>query len=217
MREGHVKVTYFGFPGRAEPIRLALVIGGVEFEDERVAFSDWPVMKGKVPFGTLPVVEFDGAVIGQSIAALMFVGKKTGLYPDDPISAARVDEILLYLHDFSSETVSTVWERDSQLREKRVTKLMRQSLPEVLGRVEQILAQNGSGFCVGDAMTVADLFVFSICLQLTVYQHENSLPSGTQDLWPGLPHLLALRRRINGHPAVRDWYLRQPSNLRALL
>jgi hypothetical protein len=34
------KVTNFNMPGRAEAQRLTLAIGGVDFEDGRVAFGD---------------------------------------------------------------------------------------------------------------------------------------------------------------------------------
>ena len=38
-----LKLTYFDFHGgRGEPARLALSIGGIPFEDDRVAPSDWP-------------------------------------------------------------------------------------------------------------------------------------------------------------------------------
>ena len=37
-----LKLTYFDFHGgRGEPARLALSIGGIPFEDDRVAPSDW--------------------------------------------------------------------------------------------------------------------------------------------------------------------------------
>ena len=37
-----LKLTYFDFHGgRGEPARLALSIGGIPFEDDRVAPADW--------------------------------------------------------------------------------------------------------------------------------------------------------------------------------
>lgn len=38
-------LTYFGVPGRAEPIRLAFSIGKVEFEDVRLDFESWGKFK----------------------------------------------------------------------------------------------------------------------------------------------------------------------------
>ena len=60
-------LTYFDFDaGRGEPVRLALTIGGVAFEDRRIAFQDWPKLKGQLPFQAMPVLEVDGKVIAHS-------------------------------------------------------------------------------------------------------------------------------------------------------
>ena len=53
-----LKLTYFDFHGgRGEPARLALAIGGIDFEDDRVPFADWPRRKPGTPFGGLPVLD----------------------------------------------------------------------------------------------------------------------------------------------------------------
>ena len=40
------KLTYFNLKARAEPIRLALAAAGVQYEDVRIKFEDWPKIKG---------------------------------------------------------------------------------------------------------------------------------------------------------------------------
>ncbi|GFR73991.1 glutathione s-transferase [Elysia marginata] len=39
------KLNYFDVRGRGEVIRLTFVCAGVEFEDNRVSFEDWPALK----------------------------------------------------------------------------------------------------------------------------------------------------------------------------
>ena len=77
-----LKLTYFDFHGgRGEPARLALSIGGIAFEDDRVQTSDWERRKGDTPFGALPVLEVDGQIVAQSNAINRYVGKLADLYP----------------------------------------------------------------------------------------------------------------------------------------
>jgi hypothetical protein len=84
-------LTFFQFSGRGEPIRLAFFIGGVDFEDKRIDMPDWPALKPTTPFGTLPNLEFDGAMYGQSNAQLRYVGKLTSLYPTDAVDGMALD------------------------------------------------------------------------------------------------------------------------------
>jgi Glutathione S-transferase, N-terminal domain len=90
-----IKLTYFDFHGgRGEPARLALSIGGIVFEDDRVAASDWERRKAYTPFGALPVLEVDGQIVAQSNAINRYVGKLAALYPSDPWQAALCDEAM---------------------------------------------------------------------------------------------------------------------------
>jgi hypothetical protein len=50
-----LKLIYFPVKARAEPTRLALHIAGIPFQDVRIQHADWPAMKEKMPFHTLPV------------------------------------------------------------------------------------------------------------------------------------------------------------------
>ena len=40
-----ITVTYFDGRGLVETTRLALAYAGIEFEDKRVIFEDWPALK----------------------------------------------------------------------------------------------------------------------------------------------------------------------------
>ena len=80
-----LKLSYFDFHGgRGEPARLALSMGGIPFEDDRVPFADWERRKEKTPFGGLPVLEVDEHTVAQSNAINRYVGKLANLYPSDP-------------------------------------------------------------------------------------------------------------------------------------
>merc|ERR1712118_86554 len=54
-----IKLTYFGIEGAAEKVRLALHIGKMAFEDERIDRDAWADLKPKTKFGQLPLMTID--------------------------------------------------------------------------------------------------------------------------------------------------------------
>ena len=98
-----LKLTYFDFHGgRGEPARLALSIGGIPFEDDRVAPSDWQRRKSDTPFGALPVLDVDGQTLAESNAINRYVGTLTDLYPSDAWQAALCDEVMEAVEDINT-------------------------------------------------------------------------------------------------------------------
>jgi glutathione S-transferase len=68
-----LKLTYFDFhSGRGEPARLALSMGGIPFEDDRVPPSNWQRRKPDTPFGALPVLEVDGRLLSRMLSIVMW-------------------------------------------------------------------------------------------------------------------------------------------------
>jgi prostaglandin-H2 D-isomerase / glutathione transferase len=71
------KLYYFDLYGRAEPIRWAFVLAGVEFEDIRVTGDSWKALKeedGKLEFGQVPMLELDdGTKLCQGDAILEYL------------------------------------------------------------------------------------------------------------------------------------------------
>src|SRR6267142_1433554 len=103
-----LKLTYFDFHGgRGEPARLALSIAGIPFEDDRVAGTDWPRRKPSTPFGSVPVLEVDGAIVTQSNGINRYVGKLADLYPSDAWHAALCDEAMDAVEDITLKVVAT--------------------------------------------------------------------------------------------------------------
>ena len=73
---------------------------GVAFEDKR--FGDREEFaalksKGAFPFGSVPVLHIEESdittTIAQSPAIMRYAGKLCGMYPDDPVAAALVDQV----------------------------------------------------------------------------------------------------------------------------
>jgi glutathione S-transferase len=96
------ELDYFDGAGRAETTRLMLHLAGVEFEDKRFGFAEWPEIKESTPLGAVPVLKVDGVDYCQSVAMTRYAAKLAGFYPDDPLEALAVDEAM----DCMNEVIS---------------------------------------------------------------------------------------------------------------
>ena len=62
-----LKLSYFDFDGgRGEVARLAMSVGGIEFEDNRIPVADWTAVRDQAPFHAVPYLQIDGETIAQS-------------------------------------------------------------------------------------------------------------------------------------------------------
>lgn len=174
-----ITLKYFPMAGRAEPIRLALVLGGFQFFDQRIPGQDWAtVHKHKVPYGQLPVLVVDGKTICQTKAILRYVGKivfynKAPLYPKDVLAAAKVDELLDAFDDLWILIAPTFQMKDQAEKEEYRQKLFAKSTGdadssgepgkgrEKLEIFERTLGESKGGYVIpGAGLTIADLMYF---------------------------------------------------------
>lgn len=196
------KVTYFDFAGsRGEEVRLALVIAGVAFEDNRVKTDDFAQIKSDLPFGSLPVFEVSGhGVFAETNAILRLIGRLHHLHPDDPWDGARHDAVLEACEELRQRVSAT-----SQIADAAEKKAARQALaadyiPRWAKGIERLI---GEGPFVGGAKpAVADIKVYMI---------EKALSGGNFDDIPTavlspFDRLKAVARGIASHPAVLAWY-----------
>ena len=202
------KLTYFPLPARAESIRLALKIGGVEFEDERIAFKDWQALKPSTPWGSLPQLTLaTGEVIAQQRAILRLVGKLTGLYPEDPVQAALVDSIMDACEDLGTVTNKQGQGLAQAEKEAARAKAYEEggAVAAILKNVEGYIGRNGGsgGYSVGSSLTIADLFLFSAIGAITSGLYDG-VPLDAVDT--GYPNITAVRKTVRSQPAVVDWY-----------
>ena len=90
-----IVLHYFPIQGPAEPARLALVLGGIPFEDVRHNREEMLKMRadGELPYGQLPIMTVDGKMLAQSGAIANWCAKLAGLVPKDSFVAAKVEEV----------------------------------------------------------------------------------------------------------------------------
>jgi glutathione S-transferase len=200
-----LRLRYFPFPGRAEPIRDALRIGHISFIDEHLTpdqFHDCRAA-GEFPFGGLPVLVVETSdgeqCVAQSNAILRFAGQLAGLYPaDDPLQALRVDEALDVGEDINCLLGPSLHEQDTEKKMAMRRELAEETLPFWIACFERLLIANGStGFVLGNSLTVADLKLYWIIDWLTSGMLDG-IPTGLVD---GFENVMAWRKNIS---AVRE-------------
>lgn len=202
----HLKLSYFDFDGgRGEAARLAMALGGVTFEDHRIPVASWSSVRDQTPFHALPVLEVDGEAITQSNAINRFVGKLAGLYPTDPLEAARCDEVMDAVEDVVTRVVATFGIEDDREKQSARKALVDGAISLYLKRLQEILQARGGRYFADDRLTIADL---------KVYVWIGSLRSGVLDHIPTdltdrvAPQLAEHYERIAAHPAVAAYYKR---------
>ena len=173
-----LKLVYYDWTGGAEPIRLALHHAGIEFEDCRLADGGRDFVKagGFLPFGQVPVMEVDGnsQPLFQSRSILRFVARlapDSGLWPADPVLAARADGTLDQSFDMMiGQSVCDYKKRfgfgllaeegNAALLEQAQASINSEVLPRHLGQLQAQLASGGTGWLCGtESPSVADFFM----------------------------------------------------------
>ena len=198
-----IKLTYFDFHGgRGEPARLALAIGGIAFEDDRVPFSDWPRRKPLTPFGAMPVLEVDGRIVTQSNTINRYVGKLADLYPSDPWQAALCDEAMDAVEDITTQTVAT-FDLPEEEKKARRKALAEGPLTLYLTRLQERLEAQGGRYFAGNRLSVADLKVFGWIGHLKSGKLDH-VPTDLPDRVA--PKLVEHFERIRNHPGVKAYY-----------
>jgi len=199
------KLIYFDFDGgRAESIRLAFHIGGIDFEDVRLKFPEFREAQPSFRFHALPVLEIDSQPITQSNAHLRYVGKLAGLYPTDDLQALYCDEAMGAVEDVGHAVGKTLGLQGDALKQAR-EEFVQGRLATYIKGLDELLARGGGQFFADGRMTVADLKVFV---------ETRTLAKGTLDHVPTniveelAPALAEHRERIANDPRVVAYYAR---------
>jgi len=218
-------LTYFNFGGRAEPLRLAAAIGKIPFTHKAIDFKDWAAVKPTTPLGHTPFIEIEEPgketqVVAESMAILRYLGKLGGLYPEDPIEAMKVDSILDTCEEASTPIVISVagpvrfliaderWSKEKVLEvRKRIAENKERGLPFFFSYFEKVLKENGTGWLVGDKVTIADLGLH----RLTVWVKSGIIDGVPATLLDDYPHVNEHDEKVESIPEVVDWRQKHPT------
>ena len=196
-------LTYFDVHGgRGEPVRLALHIGGIAFEDKRFGFAEFAEVRKTTPLSQVPVLHVDGVQVTQSDAITRYAGKLAGLYPTDAFQALLCDEVMDGLEEVNMKLGTTFGLTGDALKDAR-TALVDGPLPKYLGWLQAQLKAHGGQYFADGRLTIADLKVFTFVRGLCSGQLDH-IP--TDLVAKTAPLLSAHQHRVAETPAVAQYY-----------
>ena len=198
-----LKLSYFDFHGgRAEPVRLALAIGGIAFEDHRFAFTDFAEVRKTSPFGQVPLLHVDGVAVTQSDAMLRYAGKLAGLYPTDAYQALLCDEVT-YVVEEAGVAMGPTFRMTGEEQKAARLALVNGSMPVYLAWLQSQLQARGGEYFSDNRLTVADLKVFIDVRGLNSGRWDHIPKDLVEKVAPALNDHM---KRIAQTPSVMAYY-----------
>ena len=202
-------ITFHYFHGRGigEPIRLLFTVGEIAFTDRRYSvdeFANMAALKAQIPFGQMPALEVDGVFLGQTDSIARLAARLAGLYPSDPIEAARSDMIVVHQAELSSALAKMSFDGvpgapgtkmvPQEERQKHIAAWLETILPGVLLRLEKLSQE---GCMVGSQLSWVDICVFNRLNQLFDIDEDV--------LHADFPKLQAVYERVAALPQIQAW------------
>jgi len=196
------KLTYFPARARGETARIILAAGGLDYEDNRIELADWPPLKAGTPFGSMPVLEVDGRVLGQSMAIYRYLARETGFAGKNSFEAAQIDAIADTITEIFSKFASLIPFASEEERPQKMKEFLEAAVP-MLTILEKLLKQNngGDGYFVGSSMSWADMHL------LTIGEFILGMNEAALDDFPKLKSLIG---RVKSNKRIAAWIEKRP-------
>ncbi|XP_048858576.1 glutathione S-transferase P [Brienomyrus brachyistius] len=176
-------ITYFAVRGRCGATRIMMADQGQKWKENAVTFDEW--MKGDLKatcvFGQLPKFEDGDLVLFQSNAVLRHLGRKHGAYGSNDKEAALIDMMNDGVEDIRLKYLKMIYQDYDTGKDQYI-----KDLPGHLSKFDAVLANNKSGFLVGDKISFADYSLFEVLLN-----HQVLSPS-CLDSFPALKRFAAM-------------------------
>jgi len=208
------KLTYFGITGLGEPIRAAMALAGIPFEDEKVTGEQWGEKKKEPKFANcqLPVLEVteggSSQCLSQSRAILRYIGKigafnGNKLYPEDPMQQFYCDEVIELVEDFRPLMAPTFAIQDQAEKEKARAALVAPDGKMTAGMAKLNTRLAKFAFAAGENPSVADIYVVMVCYMLQAPTFLDGFPA---DSLKEHTNIVALKNKLCGLAPLQEYY-----------
>ncbi|GAB5585237.1 hypothetical protein Unana1_00137 [Umbelopsis nana] len=190
------ELFYFPLDGLARVSRLLLDLSGVKWTD-RYVDENWDEEKKTTPFLRVPVLtEFneDGSkfVLAESLAICRYLAHQFGWFGSNPHETAHIDMYCESWGEIHQKYWPLTWKWNKLLPEETIEKelsdLRTNVIIPILTKHEEALAKNGTGYYVGDKISLADILA---AVSLPLLNYKDAVTKETH------PHLFALCDKLN--------------------
>jgi glutathione S-transferase len=197
------KLYYFNGRGRAETSRLIFAAAGQKYEDIRYQQDQWPAHKAETPLGQMPVLEFNGTKIPQSISIARFLAKQFNLAGKDNFEQVKTDAVVDTINDLVAAFMPSRREQDETKKQELIKKFKTEELPKHLQNLDTLrkLYGNGGPYFVGNNLTWADLYFYDVGETLLAVD-ENGLDN--------YPWLKQNRAEVEKQPKIAEYLKNRP-------
>lgn len=131
----------------------------IEFEDNRIDFSQYSALKGSLPAPYLPVFEFNGVNLQGNRAILRLIGRDVGLYPSDTMEAAKVDAAMDMIDDWMGAVNSAGQGMEKEAKEAARVDMVTNSSSKACRLFSCIENEIKGPFLLGDTMSIGDFMI----------------------------------------------------------
>jgi len=196
------KLVYFNGRGRAETIRLVFAAAGIKYEDKRIEKTDWPAFKPTTPWGSVPILEVDGKVVGQSLAIARLVAKEGGLVGKNAVEGGQIDAIVDTVTDIREKAFAMHFAPEGT-KDALIKDFVDKTLPAVMPNLEKAAATNPdkSGFFVGTKLSLADIHFFAVF---------EAIKGNMPNVLSTHPTLTKLYDKVATSPKVAEYIKKRP-------
>mmetsp|Transcript_19114 Transcript_19114/g.52688 ORF Transcript_19114/g.52688 Transcript_19114/m.52688 type:complete len:217 (+) Transcript_19114:1-651(+) len=210
-----IKLVYFNGRGLAEVARYLLHIAGVAYEDYR-----WPISadfkrpefdKEKeagafdVNMGRIPILEVDGAQIGQSQPIVRYLARKYGFAGSNDIEEAQIDMICEHVRDIKDAYQKVRGITNEDEKKAATDKWFGTDLPEWLRKLEKSFpASAAAGFSVGTKLSAADVTLYYF-LSFFFDNKEAAAAAAA-----ACPRIQAVVTAVKDNAKVKEWEAKRP-------
>lgn len=211
MAAAEYKVTYFDIPALAEPIRMVFALSGTPFKDECLQFPDWPAIKPTTKWGQVPKMLKGDLEMTQSVAITRYLARTLpvngkALYPEDPLTGFKIDEIIGVVDDMRLKLVPSFGEKDQAKKEAMRLELVVEGGGMTV--IAEKLDKYVGAWCVGEEMTLADLYVFWF-LRFLVSGFLDGVP---KDCFEKFSKLQAIAKKVGDLPQLKEYYAKKSAH-----